>query len=212
MSLTWKRISTDAALKRSSNSVAVVGDKAYIFGGETKPRTPVDDELYVLDLKGGCCASSLTPDGSLSTAEASERPSARVGSAMTHVDGKLYVWGGREGKEMSACNGDLWVYDLASSQWKCLSASTASDAPADRSFHVLVAQKDQLYRTFVRDQANSQFTPGALLKAASRLSTRCLPSLLSPIPPGPNAPLHPLPAAAAPSCAPPFSPTRRNPY
>ena len=52
MSITWKKISTADELKRSSNSVAVVGDKAYIFGGETKPRTPVDDELYVLDLQG----------------------------------------------------------------------------------------------------------------------------------------------------------------
>ena len=69
---------------------------------------------------------------------------------MANVDGKLYVWGGREGKDMSACNGDLWVYDLASSQWNCVSASDANDAPADRSFHVLVAQNDQLYREFLK--------------------------------------------------------------
>jgi hypothetical protein len=55
-SITWKRLavpsdaSSAVALKRSSNSLAIVGDKAYLFGGEAVPRTPVDDELYVIDL------------------------------------------------------------------------------------------------------------------------------------------------------------------
>lgn len=54
-SIEWTRLELtgDGAskLQRSSQSLAVVGDLAYVFGGEAKPRTPVDDELYVVDLK-----------------------------------------------------------------------------------------------------------------------------------------------------------------
>lgn len=50
--MTWTKLSSDPALKRSANSVAVVGDTAFIFGGENLPRTPVNNELYSLELKG----------------------------------------------------------------------------------------------------------------------------------------------------------------
>jgi hypothetical protein len=51
---TWTRLSTSENTKdlaRSSHSLAVVGRKAYIFGGEQKPRTPVDEGMHIIDLK-----------------------------------------------------------------------------------------------------------------------------------------------------------------
>jgi hypothetical protein len=57
MRLVWKQLplasnspTAQQALKRSSNNLAVVGIKAYVYGGEAKPREPVDDELWVIDL------------------------------------------------------------------------------------------------------------------------------------------------------------------
>jgi hypothetical protein len=35
---------------RSSHAVAVVGTKAYVFGGEFEPRVPLDNEVHVFDL------------------------------------------------------------------------------------------------------------------------------------------------------------------
>jgi alkyl sulfatase BDS1-like metallo-beta-lactamase superfamily hydrolase len=43
---------SSSSLIRSSNNLVVVNNKAYVFGGEGKPREPVDDELWEIDLKG----------------------------------------------------------------------------------------------------------------------------------------------------------------
>lgn len=55
-SLSWTRVPISGVapsiLDRSSHSLVVVGNKAYLFGGENVPRTPVDDELYIIDLNG----------------------------------------------------------------------------------------------------------------------------------------------------------------
>jgi hypothetical protein len=48
----WTQLPLSTNLARSSQSLVVVGSKAYLFGGENVPRTPVDDVLYIIDLKG----------------------------------------------------------------------------------------------------------------------------------------------------------------
>lgn len=56
MRLSWRKAAIagvqSPVLDRSSHSLAVVGNKVYLFGGENVPRTPVDDELYIIDLNG----------------------------------------------------------------------------------------------------------------------------------------------------------------
>lgn len=51
--ISWKRLELEQDLDRSSHSLVVLGDKAYIFGGEKEPRTPIDDLLYIINLNGG---------------------------------------------------------------------------------------------------------------------------------------------------------------
>jgi hypothetical protein len=58
MRLVWKQLAlanndpeAKKALKRSSHNLAVIGNKAYVYGGEAQPRQPVDDELWVVDLE-----------------------------------------------------------------------------------------------------------------------------------------------------------------
>jgi hypothetical protein len=67
MRLVWKQLplasnspTAQRALKRSSNSLAVVGNKAYVYGGEAKPREPVDDELWIIDLDSEFSLSFIT--------------------------------------------------------------------------------------------------------------------------------------------------------
>jgi len=48
----WRSLGSHDALQRSSHGLAVHGDRALVFGGELKPRTPVDAALTQLSLVG----------------------------------------------------------------------------------------------------------------------------------------------------------------
>lgn len=50
----WSRIelSTSNVYNRSSHSLAVLGEYAYLFGGEQRPRIPVAPDVLVIGLKG----------------------------------------------------------------------------------------------------------------------------------------------------------------
>jgi hypothetical protein len=49
----WKRVLDAEDIKRSSQALSVVGDRAYIFGGELRPREPVDRDIHVVKLNAG---------------------------------------------------------------------------------------------------------------------------------------------------------------
>lgn len=44
------KILDDEILRRSSQIVLVVGDRAYIFGGELQPREPRDNDIHAVSL------------------------------------------------------------------------------------------------------------------------------------------------------------------
>lgn len=52
LSASWTCIKPSVALDRSSLAVAIVDDSAYVFGGELKPRTPLDANVHIISLKG----------------------------------------------------------------------------------------------------------------------------------------------------------------
>ncbi|KAI5449743.1 hypothetical protein NCC49_004108 [Naganishia albida] len=131
--INWHQLPLATPLARSSQSLVVVGSKAYLFGGENVPRTPVDDVLYIIDLN----------DGSVTTSSSKIRPSPRVGSYLTHSDDSLYLWGGRESKEMTPSDASLWVYDIPSDEWKQLSSK--GDVPEERSYHCMAVSGNDLY-------------------------------------------------------------------
>lgn len=58
LSASWTRIKPSVALDRSSLAVAIVGDAAFVFGGELKPRTPLDADVHIISLKGASRRSS----------------------------------------------------------------------------------------------------------------------------------------------------------
>ncbi|KDR71239.1 hypothetical protein GALMADRAFT_127176 [Galerina marginata CBS 339.88] len=120
-------------LTRSSHALIAHGGKAYVFGGELKPRTPVDGVLHTIDLSSGQ-HSSIEP----ATQTAAVGPAPRVGTALAKVDSALYLWGGRGGKEMKPLSGELWKLNLGNpkdGRWEKL--STKGDQPEERSYHVL---------------------------------------------------------------------------
>ena len=167
MRLVWEKLSlannnaeAQKALHRSSNNLAVIGNRAYVYGGEAQPRQPVDNELWVVDLKStSCCWSGFERSrwanrrmlaGNVEAAQAKTKPAARVGSAMVASGPRLYLWGGRESTEMTPCNGDLWAYDTTVSEptWECLpiDSNDDKDKVEERSFHAMAAAGERLYR------------------------------------------------------------------
>lgn len=46
----WTKILSDIAIKRSSQTLAILASNAYIYGGELRPREPVDSAVYRLSL------------------------------------------------------------------------------------------------------------------------------------------------------------------
>lgn len=79
----WTRIS-GPALQRSSHTLSLIGTKAYIFGGEIRPREPVDNALHVVDIKSGAYEAINAPNA----------PPARVGHVAGVIAGSIYVFGG----------------------------------------------------------------------------------------------------------------------
>ncbi|KIV86014.1 hypothetical protein PV11_01657 [Exophiala sideris] len=140
----WTRLLADDALPRSSQTLTVVGDTAYVFGGEVKPREPVDSIVYHVSAKPG---QSLQNVSSVSTGKTA--PQARVGAATTTLGSKIYVFSGRGGTAMAPIeeNGSFWVFDTSDKTWSQLQPNDAGAAcPVGRSYHTLTNDgKDTIF-------------------------------------------------------------------
>ncbi|PWN39460.1 hypothetical protein IE81DRAFT_24529 [Ceraceosorus guamensis] len=158
MQATWTPINLTGLpanlISRSSHCLSVVGRRAYIFGGELKPRTPIGNEVLVVDLDGKDPSRVVKP-----ASAAQAWPIARVGASMVaHAASKaLYLWGGRGGKDMSPIEtrrddgeqhtDDMWRFDTVQEKWTKLQTQrgTASDFPQDRSYHTAAIAGDRLF-------------------------------------------------------------------
>jgi len=100
---------------RSSHAIAIVGQKAYVFGGEFAPRVPVDNKIHVFDLE------TLT----WSVADANgDVPPPRVGVSMVPIGKTIYVFGGRD-VEHNELN-ELYSFDTLTNKWTQLSTGPAT--------------------------------------------------------------------------------------
>lgn len=109
---------------RSSHAVAMVGDMAYVFGGELQPRVPVDNHLHAFHLHHHTW--------SLAPVAAGYPPPPRVGVTMAALGPALYLFGGRDAARNELP--DLYSYDTATSTWSLLPAG-----PPPRSYHSMAA-------------------------------------------------------------------------
>ncbi|KAF2155530.1 kelch repeat protein [Myriangium duriaei CBS 260.36] len=128
MKATWTKIAQASALQRSSHTVSSISNKIYVFGGELLPRKPRDNDLHTLEPD----LNTLNPSGS--------KPSPRVGSATTTLDGKLFLFSGRGGEHMAPVDeqGGLHQYDPAQNAWTLLRPSGDS-FPQARSYHSMAS-------------------------------------------------------------------------
>ncbi|KAF9917821.1 hypothetical protein FBU30_000505 [Linnemannia zychae] len=109
--------------------------QAYIFGGEFQPRIPVDSNLYVYDLKEKSI-KVIAPNDST--------PSSRVGATLSSIGSKIYLFGGRGGKDMTPLQSALYSFDTESNVWEVVKAKSG-ELPAPRSFHAMTASDSDIY-------------------------------------------------------------------
>ncbi|KAL8367178.1 hypothetical protein RB599_010263 [Gaeumannomyces hyphopodioides] len=132
----WTRLASSARLRRSSQSISVLGSRLWIFGGELLPREPVDNCLDVVRLDPGY-------EGFSETLRApADAPSPRVGTSSTILRGSLYLFSGRGGLDMAPIEekGALWRYTPAQSQWSLVTPiDTSAPYPAGRSYYAMTS-------------------------------------------------------------------------
>lgn len=117
---------------RSSHAVSLVGQKAYVFGGEFTPRVPVDNYMHVFDLEQRTWAI-LDVTGDV--------PPPRVGVTMASIGSTIFVFGGRdqEHKELN----ELYSFDTITNKWSLL--SSGDTGPPHRSYHSITADDSRIY-------------------------------------------------------------------
>ncbi|PSN72631.1 galactose oxidase [Corynespora cassiicola Philippines] len=137
---TWTRLLASERLRRSSQVLSVIDQKAYIFGGEILPRQPVDSQLDVISVGAGAANHE--------TKSLNEAPSPRVGSASAVVNGKLVLFSGRGGTDMAPVEekGAVWAWDPAQSAWSLVRPADASKPyPPARSYHTATSDGETSY-------------------------------------------------------------------
>jgi hypothetical protein len=142
----WKKIAEHEVLKRSSHSVAAIGEnenadghELFVFGGELVARQPKDGHVHVL-LVSASQNEPRTLNASPSSSTSTQTPTPRVGSTMAALQDTLYIFSGRGGPSMTALDedGGFWTLTPSSSkqpQWTFLSPQTTSPHPEPRSYH-----------------------------------------------------------------------------
>jgi hypothetical protein len=138
----WTPISQSINLPRSSHTVCVVKGRAYIFGGEVKPREPVGNDMHVVTLPSGTAEAdykSIPPRGD-------EVPPQRLGHTAVSIADKIYIFGGRGGPDMTALEekGRVWVFDTMTNSWSFLDPVESSPYPEARSYHCSTATEHPL--------------------------------------------------------------------
>ncbi|RDW91087.1 Kelch-containing protein [Coleophoma crateriformis] len=126
----WERIPAPS-LPRSSHTLSVIAGRAYIFGGEISPREPVDNDMHIITLSSGDYQK---------VAAAGDIPEKRVGHAAAVIGERIFMFGGRGGKEMKPLqeNGRVWIYDTRTDRWSFLDPVQGTPFPAARSYHASV--------------------------------------------------------------------------
>ncbi|KAF3937823.1 hypothetical protein ABW19_dt0206679 [Dactylella cylindrospora] len=134
----WTKLTESDRLKRSSQSLAIIGSQAYLFGGEQTARVPVDSSVDLISLAGTTASTSTLSAPPVF-------PSPRVGSAITSLHDTLYLFSGRGGLAMSPIEevGGIWVYHPTDKLWDLITPQDPSlPYPQGRSYHTIASDGD----------------------------------------------------------------------
>lgn len=155
MKAQWTLVSRSAVLARSSHCLSVTSTGlAALYGGELKPRTPVDADqsskgaVHVIEVVGKLqtVSESAWDTVGLVGKRSGAIPEPRVGAATAVIGQTLYLWGGRGGVDLgSPITGPdvgMWAIDLSDpskAAWQRLEATNEAEAPEPRSYHTMTS-------------------------------------------------------------------------
>ncbi|KAF7591878.1 hypothetical protein BBP40_000921 [Aspergillus hancockii] len=142
----WTKLPSDTSIQRSSQTLSVIAGNAYLYGGELRPREPVDSAVYRITLD-----SHKAPENNLSviTTSTPHTPQPRVGAASTTLNGKIYIFSGRGGTGMAPIEetGSFRVFDPTTNTWDQVKPADPNlPYPVGRSYHALASNgKDTIF-------------------------------------------------------------------
>ncbi|KAK7540106.1 hypothetical protein IWX49DRAFT_204142 [Phyllosticta citricarpa] len=130
----WTCLLQVDALRRSSQALVALSDKVAVFGGEIRPRQPVDNHVHLVPI-------GTAGEGSIQSVKSEgTSPSPRVGTAAISLEDELFLFSGRGGEAMAPIEerGALWSFDASSTKWSLITpANSEAPFPPARSYHAL---------------------------------------------------------------------------
>lgn len=138
----WTKIEVpnqDIIIPRSSHCITIVNDDLYVLGGENIARTPIDSQIYSLNLNENNTNSwnSIEVSGNL--------PPSTIAHAQANIGDLIYVFGGRVGIEIGEGPlNDLYSFNIITNTWTG-PIEFIGVAPQARSFHKMVGHNDSLF-------------------------------------------------------------------
>lgn len=137
--LKWSRYSSDGQGTpgpRSSHTLAAVGSKLYVLGGEVTPRLPLAAEVCAFDLEHQRW-TALPASG--------EQPCPILGHSTTTIGASLFVFGGRTGTQVAETSlNELHVFDTKHNAWSKVTDANGSP-PDPRSYHAAASVGASMY-------------------------------------------------------------------
>ncbi|KAH9866548.1 hypothetical protein J1614_008238 [Plenodomus biglobosus] len=134
------------SLARSCHTVTVIGNKAYIFGGDTAAGTPASTDIHVVTLEHSGEPEmdySLIP--ALSTFDDGKTPAARSRHAACAFHGSVAVYGGcNEHGGFIDEKSSVWLFSPERKCWDVLAPTDADAAPGPRQNAQLFANDTHL--------------------------------------------------------------------
>ncbi|KAF1847533.1 galactose oxidase [Cucurbitaria berberidis CBS 394.84] len=146
---TFKRIATTSgdqsqrSLARSNHTVTVIGNKAYIFGGNTATNILASNDVHAITLEhSGEPEMDYSMIPALSTFEGERTPAGRANHAACAFHGSIAVYGGCSEKgDLIDENSSIWLFNPERKAWDLLAPSDAGAAPGARQNAQLFAQE-----------------------------------------------------------------------
>ncbi|KAF2846446.1 hypothetical protein T440DRAFT_432787 [Plenodomus tracheiphilus IPT5] len=140
LKVTFTRIATASddesrrSLARSCHTVTNIGNKAYIFGGDTAAGTPASTEIHAITLEHSGEPEmdySLIP--ALSTFNDGKTPAARSKHAACAFHGSIAVYGGcNERGGLLDEKSSMWLFSPERKNWDMLAPTNVDVAPGPR--------------------------------------------------------------------------------
>ena len=149
LSATFTRVSSEAFLPRSNQSLNVVSGQAYIFGGEVEEGELAGDEVHIVSLPLKKAGNEGKPDykvvPSLGEGEDGKVPGPRSGHSACAVGERIYVFGGKgeDGKPIEEM-GRVWVFDTNTLAWTHIDPTSDVSIPPGRFLHGAAASENPL--------------------------------------------------------------------